>query len=413
MSTRTSTAWIVVLALLLSPVAAIDSEGPARIVAMGKADQGRIELIRGWLLGEPSFQGIVIPARTFGQVGSEDVWKQIRIYFPRTFDELVGYDFILLASIDMQFFTDRQVNWMYRAIAEEGLGGMNTRSVQSMSTAWSGSWTDSILSEAFPNDALAVITSRYYLGETFAEGPIIVNDDPGIPQVVGPFKDAVEEAVPYYRGVVTSPRPGSTVYTWVRSGNMQMGDSPQGFIPHLFEWKYENATTFTTMDMLWEPFWKGDQNPYSLDILANVVWRATGRDLPQDAFRVHALRGLFRNFQLRKSLLVSMFEFAENFGANTMEIYARLGEIEEGKMVADREYLQGEIDASFDSMSSLLVELQGLEEEALELKDRALVWVYLIEWFTVCGTMLICGVVLWSLMVKRAMYREVRATRLG
>jgi hypothetical protein len=107
-----------------------------------------------------------------------------------------------------------------------------------------------------------------------------------------------------------------------------------------------------------------------------------------------------------------MFEFAENFGASTMEIYGRLGEIEEVKLEADRDYLQGEIDSSFDSMNTLLVELQGLEEEALELKDRALVWVYLIEWFAVCGTMLICGVVLWSLMVKRTMYREVSVTHL-
>jgi len=388
------------------------AEEPAGIIAMGKADQGRIQLIRGWLLGEPSFRGIVIPARTYGAVGSEDVWKQIRIYFPRTFDDLVTYDFVLLASVDMQFFTVKQIQWMYGAIAEEGLGGMNTRSVQSMSTAWSGSWTNSVLSEAFPNDALAVITSSYYQGETFAEGPIIVNDDPGISPVARPFKDAVEEAVPAYRGVVTSPRPGSTVYTWVRSGNMQMGDSPQGFIPHLFEWSYENATTFTAMDMLWEPFWKGDQNPYSLDILANVVWRSTGRDLPLDAMRVHALRELFLSFQLRKSLLVSMFEFAENFGANTEDIYSRLGEIEEGKTDADREYLAGEFESSHQMMGTLLEELIALEEEALELKDRALAWVYFIEWLTVSGTMLVCGSVLWSLMVRRSAYREVGVTRL-
>ena len=408
----TLASWLIATFLLLPAGSAIP-EGPARIVAMGKADQGRIELIRGWLLGEPSFQGIVIPARTYGQFGSEDVWKQIRIYFPRTFDELTGYDFILLASVDMQFFTDKQVHWMYESIAEHGLGGINTRSVQSMSTAWSGSWESSVLSDAFPNDALAVITSGYYQGETFAEGPIVVNDDRDIPPVVRPFKGPVEDALPAYRGVVTSPRPGSTVYTWVRSGQMQMGDSPAGFIPHLFDWEYGNATTFTAMDMLWEGFWKGDLNPYSLDILVNVVWRSTGRDLPQDAMRVHALRDLFRVFQLRKSLLVSMFEFAENFGANTMDIYASLGEIEEGKAVADREYLQGDLDASHTMMNSLLASLHGLEEEALKLKNRALAWVYFIEWLTVSGTMLICGAVLWQVMVKRSLYREVSTTRHG
>jgi sugar phosphate isomerase/epimerase len=127
--------------------------------------------------------------------------------------------------------------------------------------------------------------------------------------------------------------------------------------------------------------------------------------------KVHALRDLFRQFQLRKSCLVSVFEFAENFGASTVNVYSTLGGIEATKSEADLEYLRSEFDASYDRMGSLMEELGALEDEAVKLKNSALAWVYFVEWLTVSGTMLICGVVIWQLMVKRSMYREVSVTR--
>ena len=51
----------------------------------------------------------MIPARTFGSVSGEDIWKMIGIYFPRTYREMTTYDFILLASVDIQFFTSQQI----------------------------------------------------------------------------------------------------------------------------------------------------------------------------------------------------------------------------------------------------------------------------------------------------------------
>ena len=398
--------------VLLNPHAlAADTPRPARIVAACKAGEGRTEVLRGWLLTEPSFQGMVIPARTHGEFSSEDVWRMVRIYFPRTFEDLTGYDFILLASVDMQFFSDRQARWMHDAIAEYGVGGMNTRSVLSMSVAWSGPWMNSILSDAFPNDVPAVVNSEDYRGEVFAAGPIVVNDDSGIAPVARPFKEGIEGVFPAYRGVITIPRSGSTVHTWVRTDLKHQGGPLPGYIPHLFEWRYRNATTFTAMDMVCEDFWKSGTNPFSVDVIVNVVWRSTNRELPHDAMQVHALRDLFRQFQLRKSCLVSVFEFAENFGASTVNVYSTLGGIEATKSEADLEYLRSEFDASYDRMGSLLEELGALEDEAVKLKNSALAWVYFIEWLTVSGTMLICGVAIWQLMVKRSMYREVSVTR--
>ena len=49
---------------------------------------------------------------------------------------------------------------------------------------------------------------------------------------------------------------------------------------------------------------------------------------------------------------------------------------------------------------------------ALEAKDAALFWVFVTEWLVVTASGMICGVVVWALMVRRRFYREVEVTRL-
>jgi hypothetical protein len=39
-------------------------------------------------------------------------------------------------------------------------------------------------------------------------------------------------------------------------------------------------------------------------------------------------------------------------------------------------------------------------------------WVYIIEWFVAVSTLFISGFILWTLMVRRRLYREIDATRL-
>ncbi len=336
----------------------------------------------------------------------------VRIYFPRTMEELAGYGFILLASVDMGFFTTQQASWMYRGIAEEGLGGMNTRSVHSMSSAWSGPWMDSILSDAFPNDVAAVVNSVEYRTEVFAIGPLVVNGQEGVPPIVLPFRESIERVI-HVNGVLTVPRPGSTIYTWVKSGLAVGGGSMPGYTAHLFSWTYQNGTTFTAMDRVIEDFWKSDGNPFSIDIASNVIWHSAGRDLPQNPLEVHALRELFRQFSLRESSIVSIFEFAENFGANTRGIYSDLEAIDERKSMADREYLGGDFEPCYERMKALLEDLKELEVDAVELKNSALAWVFLVEWLFISSTLLASGGMMWTLLVRKRLYREVGVTRLS
>ena len=53
------------------------------------------------------------------------------------------------------------------------------------------------------------------------------------------------------------------------------------------------------------------------------------------------------------------------------------------------------------------------EKHLADLKNRTLFWVHTFEWISVVATSLICSVVIWSLMIKRRLYRDVGTTRLG
>jgi len=56
-------------------------------------------------------------------------------------------------------------------------------------------------------------------------------------------------------------------------------------------------------------------------------------------------------------------------------------------------------------------ELRGLLLDAVKQNDKALAWIYVIEWLTITGTALACGASLWALMVRRTLYKEARSTR--
>ncbi len=58
-------------------------------------------------------------------------------------------------------------------------------------------------------------------------------------------------------------------------------------------------------------------------------------------------------------------------------------------------------------------QLNTASEKIWKLKDQALLWVYVTEWLVVSGVGLICGFFLWSVMIRRKLYKEVTVSRLS
>jgi len=404
-------ALVVGLMLVASvgPVAAQNQSRIIKVLAMGKASS--TPTLTAWLTAEPSTDPTVIATRAFGEVTGAVIMRYMRIYFPRTYDQLLTYEFIFLAQVDMSFISAGQARWIYDALKDYPKAAMNDRSIMSGVSAYYEMWRNSILPEAFPNDVDAVIADDHnFQGHL---GPLIVKDDPSLPNIMKPYKAMIEPVYPLYGGLNAVPKPGSVILSYTKN-SVGVGSPLPGQIAHVFYWKWNRSITFTFRDMVTDSFWSSPAgNPYALDIIANMIWWSTGRDLPDDPLMVHDYRRLVFNYAIQKSLLTSLLDFAEIFGADSSKIYAASEATEEYRTRAARDYLDKDFVAAHDAMKMAMAELEKLEDDAMRLKDKAMFWVYLVQWLATTGVFLAAAVVLWSLMVRRRLYREVSSTRLS
>jgi len=116
---------------------------------------------------------------------------------------------------------------------------------------------------------------------------------------------------------------------------------------------------------------------------------------------------------VERSLLTGLLDFIDSFGANTRGVHVGMEEIDRLRLASFEEYRAYDFADAAEIMESAMSRFADLRDDAMDLKDRALLWVYLTEWVAVTGTSLVCGFVLWSLMVRRKLCREVVTTRLA
>ncbi len=371
-------------------------------------------LMASILKREPMTDSVIIPTR----IGSHNVnldgstiRRYMRLYFPRTFQDLTSkYEFLLLEQIDSSYFTQKQFQWMRRAVEEEGLGGLQDRSVMSMHRVYSDAWAQSPLSDAFPNDADIVVEVDYH-----RNGPleVIINEDPGIPDVVKRYQDVLNLNIGAWGSNLMIPKEGSQIYTWSKTGQFPEFAFPiKGLFPHILGWQYGKGYTWSVQDILGSSFWHEGINPYGTDVMIAMMMYSTGRKLPEDVVLVHKLRSRFSNYLESKSYIFSLIEFVDKFGANTQDVEEEIHALDLRWTDCKDLYMQQAYDDSWNSLESVLQELSTLRKEAIELKESALFWVYATEWLAITGTFLITGFVVWTLMVKRRLFRSVSSTKL-
>jgi len=387
---------------------------PSNIEVLAMVNPVFTSIANGWILSDPAISGTIVPLKepTKGGIEVGYIEKMMRIYYPRTFEELVSYNFLFFQGVDMAFFLPQQVQWMYEAIKIHGLGAANTRSSMSVHLYLAERWATSILSEAFPNNAMAAIRNPGY--GAGVQGILVVNDDPSVPPVMRPFKREIEAVIQTYSGLLTVPRPGCRILSWVKTGRLEYAYPLPGYVPHIFEWDYEAATTFTFMGFTsGDPFLDVDVNPFSQDVVLNIIWHGSHRELPEDPIKVHVLRDMLWAFSRGRYLVFSVFDFAERFGANTEDLGNELSNLDAVKSAVDSMYMEGRFDEAYAEMNKLMENLNRLTEKSIRLKDEALVWVYIVEWLSVTGISVSSGTLIWTLMVKRKLYAEMGITRLG
>ncbi len=350
------------------------------------------------------------PVITRGIETVDAMKKQIRLYYPRTYEEMKKYDAILLTSPEYYLLTNTQDRWIRDAI-REGAGGINDGSLFSIVTDINTAWAASLAQQAFPNDVDAVLSQQWRMTNSFN---IFINKQARYP-ILTPFVPYDVEKVSAYsaHGLVVAREAAETL-AW------QTGFPGKGRVGYIVAWEYGEGRSITTGDFLGNgwlgyPSFGGSGNQYSPDILMNMILWITHRGLiTRDTVDIfHSLKGVITEFVTRLSALISLRDFVDKFGANTEKIQDEILNLEDLYNEGTKKYVdQQDFSGAYSDLKKGLEEFSNAEAVAQKVKDRALLWIYIIEWLITTSALFISGFILWTLMVRRRLYREVEVTKL-
>lgn len=357
---------------------------------------------------DPSIEMVGVPCRAEGLVAKgadpTELMKFIRIYFPRRSHEMKSFDVIILNGAEYQLFTPEQDMLMYDAIIE-GSGGINSLSVLSADPEINHAWAYSQTSTTFPNDAEWVADhdggrqlTMFFRLEVNRDFP-----DPVLtPFIPYGFEDITFDTA----GRLVRPPQGARVLAW------QVGNHLVDRAPFLSAWDYEGGRTVTCGSGIGGNDIFG-LNPYPVagSVLMNLILYTARKGLIEDAAVYNRLRSTFSAFKTKVALLLSLRDFVDSFGANTEGLQREIQRLEGMYEESADLYRNQEFQKSEEAINSALKEFPEVEDYAREVKDRALLWVYVIEWLVTFSALFVSGFIVWTLMVRRRLYREVRATR--
>ncbi len=367
-----------------------------------------------WFDYEPMVAYSLVPTKYYQVMSFAEAQRFVRIYLPRNRDEMAAQDFFMFINPYFEPLTPAQIDNMRFAMVEQGSGAFQT--LGGITIDWTNvnwPWIQSALAPIFPNDPDAYPVWEQHKSTGNQPYKVIVNRDPKLPLVLQMFIPLGIEQVPgWWTIVLIVPQEGATVWARARGAYPAYSTEPPAW---MVSWKYEKATTWSVADDLDCPWW-GDtyypsQQKYGLDILMNVVLHSLGRSLPQDIVMVNAIRQDFERYSKRTSTISSFLDFVESFGADLRRANERKAEIDAMMDHAKNLYLDGLYADALDQSEAAHGALGEMETMAMKLKDEALMWVYIIEWTAVAGTCMITGYLLYALMIRRRLYREVTVTR--
>ncbi len=377
--------------------ARLDPEtGRIRVLHMGDGLWGSKP---GLLLSsDPKIDLTMVPIITVWYT-PEEIARYIRLYMPRNFDDLVnGDDLILLGDCDASAVSSRWQIAFKQAVDEEGLGLLMTGGHRGFGggSAQQGQWESTVVEQ----EVLPVLVFT----QESINGPIRM--------CVVAKGNPLMTSLPWG----TAPILGGLNKASIKEGaGLLADDGSKAQYPVLAYWDTgAGRSTVFLSDIhgasdgteVWTTDWV-----YWTDFLLNLAYYSTGVDVPQNPVEVHLIRSELQTYQSRVALLGDLMNFVARFGANPAEIEHNLALVKEAKKEADGLYLRQEYQEALKSLREVTDQLSQLDAQAVKMGERALLWVYLTEWLTVTGASIATGVLVWSLMIKRRLYRQVGTTR--
>ncbi len=392
--------WVVIALVLLSV-----GNGAKKIDVLMLAKGNRINGLRMHFDSEPSIDYTIIVTWD-GRIPDSELRKLIRLYFPRSYREFSEYDVLLFSAPNYDLLTTKQDKWIHDTISE-GAGGINDGSIFSQVPSVYQAWASGLAWKAFPNDA-SQVAARYGAWSTGHHFVEINRDHPEpILTIFIPF--GVEN---YHGGQSRAviPQEGSSTLAW------QVGNYPRKE-PFITAWEYGEGRAMTIgsglpLGWLGYPTGGSEANKYSPEILMNMMFWLANTQLIDDVDVYHRVKSYFADYLTRMKVLISLSDFVDKFGADTRRIQEETIPLEKIHSEATAQYLEHSFVESEVTIKSGLLKFPTAEEVAKREKDKALLWVFIIEWLVTSSTLFLSVSFLWMLMVRRKVYRVVEVTRL-
>ncbi len=326
----------------------------------------------------------------------EERRRMDRLYYPRSkeiFSE--KYDMVFFYDPRLDHFTTRQFADLEHVCRDVG-----------MPSFWALShgpenWYTATVFEILPISTIPLV--GYYHRPWHVV--FFENRDP----VFTPFPTLGVDRVIGEAYARMEPRQGAVVWANIRPS----------ISPWLVSWKVDMGAGMSwaiadEFDNVWwglAPEARG-RNPFAIDLVTNLVLYSLDRTLITNIPARREARHRISSFRTEKLLILSMLEWADMFGANTLRLSEATAELDGDAAIARSHYMRQEYELSITVMDEVSLGLMNIGEEAVRLKDEALFWVFLLEWMVVTSTAVLAGAVVWSLMVRRRKYRVVGSTRM-
>jgi len=346
-----------------------------------------------WIDYDPKFtlRGVPCDLEWFHE---DQAKKAIRLYLPRTYGALTGdFDAIIFEDFTPRVLPGGTLDMFQRAVEEEGLGIVLVEYVfwqQNLNNIemWIASDFFRVL-PAEPTIGMTTNTGRVYY-EVLLEKPVF-----SIPDVSKWPMNVAQHAV-------MIPKDGASIHAiWkgrqtpaVVSRNYGKGRALQ--IAH----GWDNIPQWTVRNYRFLP-----------DLIYNEIFFVSDVEPPEDVIVAHGIRTGLINLNERKKSGIALIDFVDSFGADTGEIQNALLELNSIVDLVEEEYVLSNYAGAMELISLAEAEFTDFERDVVDLKENALLWIYLIEWVTVTAVLMITLQILWTLMVRRRLYREVGLTR--
>jgi uncharacterized membrane protein len=372
-------------------------------------ETGRVRILYigdGWgpspvpfLRSDPGFDLVSVPTSTLhadvSSIGFSTgvMRKLVRLYMPRSLAEMLAkHDLTILSDANPFFIAEKYLTWIRDSTVDNGLGLVMVGGMESFGAPKGMPWTS--LEDMLPVDIGLDITQGYY----FPSFKVQPARDHRFTRSL-PWR-----SMPFFHGMNRLT---------LKEGATLLLEAEGHPYPPLSYWEFgEGVSVAHAPD--WTPVSGGDvmRWEFYLDYVANIAYLATGSRIPENPYLIHSLRTGFWSMRVRLTSVVDIAGFVEKFGANSYNLERKLAESRDLVASAERLYVLQEYEAARRRIAEIEMQIKELQGQAMDLKDRALLWVYVVEWSVTLGIGILAGVALWALMVRRNLYTAVGVTRL-